>query len=566
MWNPRFRPFRKFPYTFLILGFVFSGALLSSCGDRLEVTDSAPQSCDFTQKLTSIAIDEQSELLYDEDLIRNEQNRLWNRIQEEERQRQEQETLINQALPEKRLSYHEPLSKKGRTAYVKLDLIRRLEKSSKLSEKKQWLTLYNHLRWGELVTDRSFLQECTERIVLKSDPHPYEKQAIEAYFMDPSIESIAQRNLYYAYATPEEIDYLMDSSHVYRFIHTKSERGKSTGFFVKDVNRDTEWKVKIGWESYREPLATHLAWGLGFPVDEVFHVRELRVEYTEVLEQLFEGHARRLEDSLSAIHLKDGTTISLIATAEYQPEVQKLYQQNRKHIQYLMFKEVVLERRDPKIVRVGSWSFDALGNPELRAVRLLGLLHYWLGNEDIKYDNNRILLKCDNPDCSGNYQYQFVVHDLGLAFEPHPNQFSIGFDIQQDTKGAPTITIPTRQRDVSAWYQTTQQDVLAFIERLKQLNKKQLRQAAAAAGYPYPALVLVVEKIASRSNYFIEKMTGQRGNLSENFNQILADDGEVDVGSRVITVPQDGFVLEKGELTNDISLGFHGRHSEMIRE
>lgn len=544
--------------------------------------EEALENCDFTEKLLNIAIDEKKELLQDTLALAGTLAELTAKVEEEERQRQEIENLVNAARPSGTPYHHQSLSKVGKIALVKKDLLEKLKNSKNLIKKQKWLTLYNHLRWGELITERAYLQRCDKRIVLQSESTPYRAGLIEANFLQGGVETIASKDLYYAYSTPAEMQYLNDSTNVFRFLGPKTGRGFSTGFFVEDVQQQTQWKVKVGWEAYREPLATRIAWALGFYVDEVFHVRELRVAFDGDLEKLFEAKDRKIEESLSGIVLKDGTWLNLISTPAKKVAGSALYQSYRNRIRYFVFKSVVLERRDANIVRANQWAFDALGNPDLRAVRMLGLLNFWMQNIDIKFDNNRIFLRCTDPaaqgkdvfqSCveSGNYAYQFVVHDLGLAFAPHPNKLNQGgfaLDIRREPNGVASFRSNTRGRDIYAWHQSTREDAFTFSERLAQLTEKQLRQAVAAGGYPYPALVLIVEKLKFRRNQFLAALRDDRFvPFTVNLSLSNASSGKVVVGENErLTIPQDNFILSEGILTNDISLGNHGRHAEMIRQ
>ncbi|MBF0278415.1 MAG: hypothetical protein HQM13_11510 [SAR324 cluster bacterium] len=564
----------KLAFFFCFVG--LTAGFLTACG-----TDEELHGCDFTEKLVSVSIDEKRKLLVDNSLLELTLEELQAFVEKEEVQRQQKEIAANSARPAGTPYYHQPLSKEGKKALVKIDLLQKIKNNPHSGEREKWLELYNHLRWGDLVTERAYLQECEERIVLKPEKTLYQTQSIESHFIDEEVSEIPLKNLYYAYSTPEEVAELNDSTKAYQFLHPKTGRGFSTGFFVEDLQDQTEWKVKVGWEAYREPLATRIAWALGFYVDEVFHVRELRVKFDGFLEQLFEDKGRKIEDSLSSIILYDGTEINLIAGAEKRVDSSGIYQSYRSQIRFLVFKSVVLERRDSNIVRAGQWSFDALGNPGLRAVRMMGLLNFWIGNPDIKFDNNRIFLRCSDPELRGkdvfknciergDYHYQFVVHDLGLAFAPHPNELNVPgheLDIRRDENGQVSIFSNTRGRDVYAWRNITREDAHAFGTRLAQLTEIQLRQAVAASGYPYPALMVMVEKLKDRRNRFLEA-------LNENFLPMETDlllsnrsSGKVTVGDgETVTVPHDDFILVNGFLENDISLENHGRHSEMIRE
>ncbi len=552
---------------------------LASCENQGE-HEHEVEGCDFTEKLVNISIDEQRKLLYDELFLKITLEKLKAVVDKEEVQRQQIENLVNQTRPSGTPYHHQSLSKKGKKTLVKMDLLEKLKNSSDAAEKEKWLALYNHLRWGELITDRAFIQECEERIVLKRESARYQTQSLESHFLEEATE-VAKKNLYQAYSTPQEIAYLADSTNAYRYLYPKTGRGFSTGFFVKDRQNQREWKVKVGWEAYREPLATRIAWALGFYVDEVFHVRDLRVEFDGELERLFKDKDRKLADSLSGIILGDGTLINLIANPKQAINVAGIYKSYRSRIRYLIFKSVVLERRDPNIVRAGQWSFDALDNSKLRAIRMLGLLNFWLGNIDIKFDNNRIFLRCADSavrgndvfrDCveSGNYTYQFSVHDFGLSFASHPNGLNVGghkLDIQRGADGKISLLIKTRERDVYAWRLITLEDAQAFAERLSQLTETQLRQAVAAAGYPYPALRLLVEKLKERRNLFLAALDENYLPLKVDFSLANSTSGIVMIGNgKTVIVPQDDFILSNGLLENDISLGKHGRHSEMIRE
>ncbi len=556
---------------FLSLVGLFS--MLIACGEEM-----TPQSCDFTAKLLNIKIDEKRVLLFDDELVNAEIEKLEDIVREEEEQREGQESLANEAKPAGEPQHFEALSARGKVAAAQIDLLNKLKNSRQFTEKEMWLTLFNNLRWGDLVIDRAFLQRCDDRVVMKSETTAYSPQPLDSYLFQGSLESISQKNLYFAYSTPGEIAHLNDPTTEFRYLSPKKGRGFSTGFFVEDINLRNEWKVKVGWEAYREPLATRLAWALGFYVDEVLHLRELRVRYDDELESVFESEGKNIEDSLAGIVLKDGSFLNFINTGENELNVSELYKINRSSIRLLVFKSVALERRNPNIVRAGQWAFDALDNPDLRGVRLLGLLQFWLENPDIKFDNNRILLKCTQTDLplqdifrtcveTGTYNYEFVVHDLGLAFSAHPNDFAAAVDIRRESEDVASIKFSTRGRDVYAWRLITREDALVFADRLSQLTENQFRQALAASGYPYPAIVLLTEKLKARRNQFVQAVNSEIPLFEADLFISSDSSGSVDTGTNEpLLIPQDGFVVSNGAVVNDISLGNHGRHSEMIRE
>lgn len=533
------------------------------------------ESCQFSAKSVAVGMDEKREFLADEVFVYREREYQQTILARELDEQSGTQGLIDQSLGDDD-AHEESLTKNGKVTRVKIDLLNRFLAEGDFSGREYLLWLYNSLRWGEEVTDRAYTQVCDEDVVLKNEETPYQSDPRDAHFMDENTD-IASKNLYYAYGTAELLQQFNDSERVYTFDGPKTGRGFSVGFFVRDeFNR--RWRVKIGWEAYRETLASRLSWALGFPVDEVYHVRELRVPPHDDLEKIFKAtcedgrNCRKLEDSLAGIVTKDGQTISFIATDSHRPEVSTLFDSNRGNIQYLIFKQVIVELRDEQIVRQGQWSFDALENHRLRNVRLLGLMQFFLGNQDIKFDNNRVQIRCAAVDCaSTDYEINFVVHDLGLSFTAvltdfnnHPNHL----DIDRNEAGQVVINFNTRGRAVYAWRQTTLQDAQVFAERLAQLTEVQLRQAVAASGYPYPALVLLVEKLQARRNQYLEAVApGEYELFDVDFQISSASSGQVDIGDgQFITVPQDGFVLESSLFTNDILLGNHGRHSEMVRQ
>lgn len=536
--------------------------------------------------MTAVSIDEEPELLHSSEELEHTIRELEEEIVQEELQAKQQGNLTNEALPSGEPRYFESVSDKGKIDMVQVDLLKKLQSSSDTLFRQTQHTLYNYLRWWEQVTDRAYLQDCNTRVSLNSNSQTYQEKPIEAHMVSGAVSEISKKNLYHAFASEAEVDFLNNFQTNFFYLRPKTGLGFSTGFFLKD-EKGRIWKAKVGWESYREPLASRLAWGMGFFVDEVHHVRNMRMSFSpdsgtlSELETLFDKKQRKLEESLMGLILQDGTVIDLIDTPSYSPDVTSLYQEHRAEIATLIFKAMVLERRDPNIVRVGQWSFDALKGYELRAVRMLGMLSFWLGNPDIKFDNNRIFLKCrgshyDGTDnfksCveSGNYAYEFTIHDLGLAFAAHPNEFddlAHKLDLVKGNDGVVSIKIDTRGRDVYAWQKINLEDASTFVDRLAQLTEEQIKQALVASGYPYPAVLQLTEKLKKRRNEMVENITPGRYDLLPVDESISSNtSGNLVINGKLVTIPHDDFVLVNGSLTNDISRNQHGRHSEMLRD
>lgn len=552
--------------------------VVCACG-----TTEVPNNCDFTEKNVNISIDEKSEYLKDDELLAAEIQSTKEAFEYRKEKAKEEAIFINSALPGDTDPIDDSLSKKGEIELTKWDLLTHLFQAKNSQTRKNWWSLWNEIRWSQLITNRDYNQICNKMIELSDTPLPVAPVEIESHFIDMDKEAISAKNLYYNYASKSEQFSVHDQSRIYRYIHQKTGRGFSTSFYIEDLDNGKDWKAKVGWESYREPLAAFLSWGLGFPVDQVFHLKDTKIEFNENLEKVFEGSKRNIADSLSAIILKSGEKIDLLATSENPDlDVRNIYQSNRPQIAYLVFKALEIERRDEKIVRVGQWDFDALENVQIQAVRMQGLLHFWLGNEDIKFDNNRILIYLTDSALSQAsmpfivsgaehkfYTMMFVVHDLGLSFTANPSSLSNDLAMTSSDNGQVAFKSETRGRDVGAWRKLTKQDAEEFADRLSRLSENQFRQAVAAAGYPYPALVLMVEKLKSRRNYFLQTVSpGRYPDLAANPEFISsAEAGSVDIGeSQNLLVPQDGFIVETGKIINDISLNFHGKHSEMLRE
>jgi hypothetical protein len=154
-------------------------------------------------------------------------------------------------------------------------------------------------------------------------------------------------------------------------------------------------------------------------------------------------------------------------------------------IKVIAFSGVQIQLDDPKVIKIGPWSyeeFDHAGNEDMRAVVAAMA---WLGNPDIRVDNNRFAL-----DLSGkNPEWTFMMSDIGTVLGRATSRYAVfntAENIGHFSRPAAKDGKLARYRVYepnSGFKRATRAEAGRVVARIMRLSESQIKDALMTAGY-----------------------------------------------------------------------------------
>jgi hypothetical protein len=366
------------------------------------------------------------------------------------------------------------------------------------------------------------------------------------------------------------------------------------------------WKVKFGEERSSGPFACRVFGALGYPVETVDYLSQVRVHWDRRI--LTDFNARKLStlkvtflgipvvvyhdnphhdpfDFIKAAILKDGSHIdarqlraNLLPGAgrkrgnKWPEQVPGLYDRKfEAKIDTLVMGAASITPKDSDDgVEIGSWDYSNLGHSEMREVRGMAVLDAWLDNWDVRWGNNR--LKIVEED-GGSYRLVHCVTDLGALFgnsggmvhisrgrwkkglyQNEPNDYEWAFTHPQP-EWAETAPIRGYMPDSKnkAFYEMNIDDARWMARHIAQLSEEQIKAALIGAGYDAVEARLLLEKMVARRDQMVKDF-GLSAEIPplrpRGVDKRLSYDPETD-GSFVATLPSGEKVVARssGEFT-----------------
>jgi hypothetical protein len=390
------------------------------------------------------------------------------------------------------------------------------------------------------------------------------------FWTDPG--KIGAKDLY----KPVKGDAIDISKTVCTFTEAKGGWGTKGGFDIDCGKQAGEFKLKFGPETRTEPFNTRIYNALGFNVPTVEYTPNVTVKYERKILSQFNCR-REIKAYISwkdyrllrfPIHqyvnpfgfikgarLKDGREIGMVElytklfnkappsppwtdktinkTDQPRPELENgNYQKSFEDtIDTLTWYAGSLEVKDKKADSIGAWDWNTPAYRDRREVRGAAVLSMWLGNYDLRWDNNKVKLVEFAKD---KQRLALYLSDIGaglgdatnimLRNNDHPNEFAWYFtagldDRAQYTAGqnsmlkriddfniAVTNFLPDFKNDAAT--AVTREDMLWMAKMIAELTEDQIKAALIAANFQSAEVYLLTEKLLNRREHLLRDAGG----------------------------------------------------------
>jgi hypothetical protein len=379
----------------------------------------------------------------------------------------------------------------------------------------------------------------------KVDPAP-------SSFWKPG-RNLDQINMYYGFDRKEIPTIATDCT----YSSPKKSYGRHGGFKVECAKK--KWKIKFGEESKTEPFISRLVWALGFNATvidylpagvKVAYDRDLITEYESrkplvvkvksalgftYLSKDLQATLNPFNDCIDGAELIDGTRLT---GQQLQAKLVRSIPQKggkddwskakdirfnekfEKQVKNFILKEGSLEGSSPKdLQELGSWSWNSIDHPEMRAMRAFGILMAFINGPDMRQNNNKVFLRT-LPDGSSelNHEVSDLGSGLGTAsgafhyihgdFENLPWDVVRHHDDSSDDAGAgwmPSYDFPSYSviEDNQAFSNIQPADAKWMMRKIAALSEAQIQDALIAAGLTAAETKLVFAKLIARRSQMI---------------------------------------------------------------
>ncbi len=422
----------------------------------------------------------------------------------------------------------------------------------------------------------------------------------EKYLMDPIASTfwipkdLENLNYYAGFGRKKPANL---SNIVCNYDKAKAGWGINPGFHAECGGQ--KYKVKLGQEVYSSSFNARIYWALGYNVPTIDFVETPVINYDRRL--LTEFNSRKIENfkvKLGLAELKKIDHINYHSPFDYIKEVvladnstatstelRKLLFLNpelAKPEQDLQNYNTEFESKIKKIVlmpasfltkddsiEVGAWKFSELGHENRRELKGLQMLAAWVGNFDMRMDNNRLIF---DKNASGN-SYKHALVDVGSGFGNSnflPTKSSS--DINAMPWKATQITDTTEQTQVVKQIQITGlihieanqafknmslQDGQWMIAKLCAISDEQIKVTLIASGLTSAEARLAYEKLLTRRTQMVDdfQLSRELSQCLRSTNMSLSyvedSDGPFDAklqnGVR-ITARRGAYKIENGQL------------------
>jgi hypothetical protein len=350
------------------------------------------------------------------------------------------------------------------------------------------------------------------------------------------------------------------------------------GGFTIDCGKKKTYKFKVGSETNTEPFASRIYNALGYNVPTVEYTPAVEVKYVrEIISEFNLNEPLRSEVTIFGIgvypfevgrylnpfyfirsaKLKNGATVSsgkelcrrLIKNCPDWDENNarsahsKAVKIELKDAQYDETFEKSIETvttvegsLDVKVANqdsAGPWDWNNPAYGDLREVRGAAVVSMWLGNYDVRWDNNRVILQ---EDKEGRVRLKMFINDVGgglglarntiLANNSEANSFAWTFTAGRDDRhmyssgGLGSVDVRLGDHGFAVvdylpnspnltFNRITRADARWAAALIAQLTEDQIKTALIAAGYDDANVFLLTQKLLNRREHLLRD-TGLR--------------------------------------------------------
>ena len=355
------------------------------------------------------------------------------------------------------------------------------------------------------------------------------------------------------------------------FTEPKGGWGTKGGFDIK-CGKD-EYKLKFGPETRTEPFTSRIYNALGFNVPTVEYTPRVTVNYDRHILSQFNCR-REIKAYISwadmrivrfPVHqyvnpfafikgarLNDGTELtmkdlyirlfgypppdwtddkSIHDTKQRRPELDENNYKADQDIKTLTWFAGSLEVKDKKADSLGAWDWNNPAWRDWREVRGAAVLSMWLGNYDLRWDNNKVKLVEYQKD---KQRLTMYLSDIGAGLgdatnilrrnNDRPNEFDWQFTVGEDDRGlyngwqnsihsrldqhhiAVINYLPDYENKLVT--AVTREDMRWMAEMIAKLTPDQIKAALIAANFQSAEVYLLTEKLLNRREHLLRDSGG----------------------------------------------------------
>jgi hypothetical protein len=262
-------------------------------------------------------------------------------------------------------------------------------------------------------------------------------------------------------------------------------------------------KLKFGMETHADPPANALLAALGFNVDVSMHLKNIRV---------YLGKHRVEEVEKDWIGYFDRQRLHTYLPLKSMLQEGAAGQGRDERGEYLAFQETVAELKPDELERIGFFPFAEGMAANFREARGLFLFNAWIGNADMKdEENNKLVLRRGADGKRKMYLVQQDIgHSMGWVLPERPEAFP--WDLVESHAPARVFGFLNRSieldyidlQDTGLERTTTYSDAKWMARLIAQLTRKQIEDALALGHWPGGIAQLYVEKLINRRNQLVQ--------------------------------------------------------------
>jgi predicted HicB family RNase H-like nuclease len=262
-------------------------------------------------------------------------------------------------------------------------------------------------------------------------------------------------------------------------------------------------KLKFGMETHADPVANALLAALGFNADVSMHLKNVRVKLGA------RSHEEVERDWIGYFDRQRMHTYIPIESVLHEGEAGRGRDAQG---DYYVFKETAAELKPAEIDRIGFFSFSRGMAAEAREARALFLFNAWVGNADMKdEENNKLVLRKGADGERRMYLVQQDIgHSLGWVLPERPEAFP--WELVETHAMARAFGWANRSieldyidlQDTGLERSTTFADAKWMARLIAQLTRQQIEDAVGLGRWPGGIPQLYVEKLVNRRNQLVQ--------------------------------------------------------------
>lgn len=321
--------------------------------------------------------------------------------------------------------------------------------------------------------------------------------------------------------------------HFHKVRKTQSKPKVDVKCKIKGKDKKVKFKLKFGSEMHSEITSASLISLLGFNHDPSKYYRDFKVVFPKgmKLKKFFQEYESYF----------DGTKYPIESYIKEKGV-------DKKGRDYIVFYEVLVEKKPKELFRAGPWAWGETGHRGNRAARGMLLFNMWVANLDLKEaENNKLVLKYKE---NGDYDMFHYQHDMGFAFgnsfREKPNAYKWNI-VKSVTDTAIHLNFSNFQNN-TGFEHVTYSDAKWMVRLISRLSRKQIADAVRLGGWPQEINLLLTEKLISRRNDLVKAF-----DLSDEISEIPFDRN----------ISSENGILNRGNL---VRTNFEGYTQDFGRE